>query len=72
MVDQTDSDQLPCRSHAAGEDQILPTLGRVGFDDPDTAQRLGEPAGPVAAASLSTGTERAVAAVRDLLDPDGA
>ncbi len=32
------------------------------------AVRLGEPAGPVAAASASTGTERAVAAVRELLE----
>jgi mitochondrial fission protein ELM1 len=33
------------------------------------AVRLGEPAGPVTTASASTGTERAVAAVRNLLDP---
>ncbi len=33
------------------------------------AVRLGEPAGPVTAASGSTGTERAVAAVRNLLAP---
>ena len=32
------------------------------------AVHLGEPAGPVTAASASTGTERAVAAVRNLLD----
>ncbi len=35
------------------------------------AVRLGEPAGPVVAVSASTGPERAVAAVRDLLEPDG-
>ncbi len=33
------------------------------------AVRLGEPAGPVTAASVSTGTDRAVAAVRNLLEP---
>ncbi|MFQ5566190.1 MAG: hypothetical protein ACE5EU_07495, partial [Paracoccaceae bacterium] len=33
------------------------------------AVRLGEPAGPVATGPASTGTERAVAAVRNLLAP---
>jgi hypothetical protein len=31
--------------HAAREDQVLATLGHVRLQDPDAAQRLGEPAG---------------------------